>query len=275
MKSGLPIGIFDSGIGGLSVYSQIKKVLPKEDIIYFGDTAHAPYGTRNPWQIREFVNQMLSFFDRCNLKIAVSACNTITVLGLEEFQKNHDFKIVGMSTGAQQAIAASTNKRIGVIGTEVTIHSGMHHKTLLALKPESKVYAQTCPKFAPLIEQGKLTGIEIEDAITEYLTPLKKEKIDTLLLACTHYPYISELIKEFMGDQVKVIDPAEETANQIRNVLSNAGILNDNGNAGKGRLYFSEQAQQVRRIAENIMDTSRCLFLERNLEGVVPCKKDN
>ncbi len=267
MKSSLPIGIFDSGIGGLSVYSQIKKILPNEDIIYFGDTARAPYGPRYPWEIREFVNQMLSFFDHCNVKIAVSACNTITVLGLEEFQKNHDFKIVGMSTGAQQAIAASTNKRIGVIGTEVTIQSGMHHKTLSALKPESKVYTQACPKFASLIEQGKLTGIEIEDAIAEYLTLFRKEKIDTLLLACTHYPYINGLIKAFMGDQVRVIDPAEDTARQIRNVLSNAEILNDNGKTGKGRLYFSGKAQQVRRIADNIMDTSGCLFLERNLRS--------
>ncbi|MDF2633236.1 MAG: Glutamate racemase [Pelosinus sp.] len=268
MKGSSPIGIFDSGIGGLTVYLQVKKMLPQEDIIYFGDTARAPYGPREPWKIREFVNQMLSFLDLYNIKLAVSACNTITVLGLESLEKDHDFKILGMSKGAQQAIAASGNKRIGVIGTEVTIHSGQHLKEIVALDPKCKVYTQACPKLAPLIERGDLMGREVKNAIFEYLVPLKKEKIDTLILACTHYPYIRALIEEIMDDKVRIVDPAEETAKQIVAVLHNAGILNKNSDMGVGKLYFSRQAQQAYNIAKNIMDTSGCLFLDANLGAI-------
>lgn len=273
MNSSLPIGIFDSGIGGLSVYSRIKKVLPQEDLIYFGDTARAPYGPRSPQQIQEFVKQILEFLGHCNVKMAVSACNTITVLGLGGVQKDHGFKILGMSMGARQVILASAGKRIGVIGTEVTIASGLHRKKLLALKPDSKVYMQACPKFAPLIEQGKISGIEIKDAIVEYLTPLKKEKIDTLVLACTHYPYIRTLINEFMGERVTIIDPAEETAQQVIGELSSAGMLQQKSSQGTGQLYFSGQAQQARAIAGTIMDTSGLLFLERNLEKQALCMR--
>ena len=265
MKSSLPIGIFDSGIGGLTVYKQVKRLLPREDVIYFGDTARAPYGPRTPQQIRGFVKEILSFMDVCHVKIAVSACNTITVLGLDGLQGQYPFKILGMSKGTQLAVSASSNKRIGVIGTEVTISSGQHRQEMLALDSEVKVYAKACPKFAALIEKGNLSGSEIETAIIEYLTPLKNEKIDTLVLACTHYPYIETLIKQFMGNQVTIIDPAKETADQVVAAISSAGGLNSDG-IGEGKLYFSQQAQQARNIAESIMDTSKCVFTDKHLD---------
>lgn len=261
MNNRLPIGIFDSGIGGLTVYKQVKKLLPGEDIIYFGDTARAPYGQRPRQQIRNFVDEILDFMDVCNIKVGISACNTITVLGLDCLQGNHLFPIMGMSRGAQLAIDSSKNKRIGIIGTEFTISSGRHQAEITNLDSQAKVYGKACPKLASLIEKGNLAGIEMREAIFEYLEPLKEEKIDTLLLACTHYPYIKSCIQEFMGHTVAIIDPAEETAQQVCDLLARKGGLNPK-DTGVSRLYFSNNAEHALGIANHIIDTSACLLFE-------------
>ncbi len=259
MEKKLPIGVFDSGVGGLTVFKELRRVLPAENLIYFGDTGRTPYGCRTEQQIREFVDEILNFMSYHQVKLAVAACNTITVLGLDSIRKNHKFPLIGVSQGARLALAASNNKHIGVIATEATIRSGKHVAVISAADAQTKIFPQACPKFAPMVEAEKFEGLEIEQAALEYLAPLQKSGVDTLILACTHYPFLTPVIEKIMGQNVTIIDPARETALEAQAMLKSMDLLNS-GEHGYNKLYFSADVDRAKRIAARAIDVSNSEF---------------
>ncbi|MGI6092133.1 MAG: glutamate racemase [Veillonellaceae bacterium] len=257
MDCNLPIGVFDSGVGGLTVFKQLRSALPNEDIIYFGDTKRNPYGSRTDGEIIAFIHEILDFMAVNKVKVAVAACNTITVL-LDKLHKQYPFQIIGMSKVAHSAMAASTNKRIGVIATEATIRSGRHLAEFMALSEEVEIFPKACPEFAPLVENENFDGAEVERAAQEYLTPLVKADVDTVVLACTHYPLLTPVIGEVMG-KVKIFDPAEETAQNTKAYLEKENLLKSTG-PGYNKLYFSADIERAKRIADRIIDINKCEF---------------
>lgn len=256
MGDNAPIGIFDSGLGGLTVVREVLSLLPGEDVIYFGDTARTPYGSRPPAEILQFMQEILTFFSAQNVKMAIIACNTMTTLGLEQARAEFPFLLVGVNNGANAAVAASRNKRIGAIATEATINSGKHASAIRALNPDAEVFPQACPLFVPLIEQEKLFGSEIESAAKKYLLPLKDAAIDALILGCTHYPFISSVIRGVMGSDVVLIDPARETAAEARTTLAYHDRLATRAQ-GKVRLCFSADLPRAERFTNCAIDFSR------------------
>lgn len=260
----LPIGIFDSGIGGLTVYRRVRELLPDENIIYFGDTGRAPYGSRQPKQIRQFVDEIMKFMSLCNVKLGIVACNTITVLGVDTLSKNYNFQLVGNSLGAVSALGATRNRRIGVIATETTIRSQKHRTEILRLDPGASVFAQPCPQLASLIEAGEFTGHTIENALGTYLAPLREQCIDTLILGCTHYPYVIDLIQQYLGERVTIVDPATETAEHARDFLAAAQSLTYGG-AGASRFYFSANSDTARSRAARLFNTTDAPFSQLDL----------
>lgn len=265
MANNAPIGVFDSGIGGLTVIKEMIKLMPGEDLIYFGDTARVPYGSRPPAEIVEFMNQILQFLAARKVKMGVVACNAMTSVGLEELREQYRFPMVGVNRGFDRAVKLSTTQRIGVIATVATINSRLHQKAILKRNPNAIVYPVACPKFVPLIEKGLLSGPELEKAAQEYLLPLKDAGVDVLILACTHYPYITELIREIMGKEVQIIDPARETAYDALEVLEKSGMLADK-KKGSVKLCFSTGLEQAKQMAGYLFDTDSVDFELVNLQ---------
>ena len=265
MRTDTPIGVFDSGIGGLTVVREMLKLMPGEKIIYFGDTARAPYGSRSASEIKEFMFQILDFFAAQKVKMAVMACNTMTALGLALARETMPFPVVGVNTGIDAALKLSRNRHVGVIATEATIASGNHAKTLQALDLSARLYPQACPKFVPLIEAGELIGSRTEAATQEYLQPLKAAGVDSLILGCTHYPFIGSLIHQVMGPDVSLINPAKETAVDAYNILVRQGLLNKEA-TGSCQLCFSADLQRAQRMAGHILDLEDVQFTEVDLQ---------
>ncbi|MBP2636286.1 MAG: murI 1 [Firmicutes bacterium] len=256
MGNNAPIGIFDSGLGGLTVVREVLNLLPGEDIIYFGDTARTPYGSRPPAEILGFMHEILTFFSTQNVKMAITACNTMTALGLEQAKKEFPFLLIGVNNGAEVALRVSKNKHIGVIATEATINSGKHASAIMARDPAVSVYPQACRQFVPLIEQEKLHGLEIENAAREYLAPLHENGVDTIIFGCTHYPFINDIIKEIMGTEVALVDPARETAAQARTELAHQDKLSTRAR-GRVRLCFSADLSRAERFTNCAINFSR------------------
>lgn len=268
MDNNLPIGVFDSGIGGLTVFKELRKALPAEDIIYFGDTDRTPYGSRSQEQIRQFVDEILNFMASNQIKLAIAACNSITVLGLDSLRKKHKFMMLGVNTGARLAIKASQNKRIGVIATKTTIRSHYHEQSILKADPNVKVFGQACPLLAPLVETEHFDDILANEAVKEYLSPLQESEVDTVILSCTHYPFLTSTITKVLGSGAIVIDPARETAMEAKSMLAEVGLLRSDGE-GKSRLCFSADLPRAERIARRIIN-SPCKFELVNLKEYQP-----
>ena len=256
-NSNLPIGVFDSGVGGLTVFRQLRKLMPTENIIYFGDTKRTPYGPRTKNEIQKFTREILNFMAYNKVKLAVAACNTITV-NLDNLPNEYPFKIIGMSKGARTALSLTKNNRIGVIATEATIRSGKHAAEIAALNSEVKIFPKACHQFASLAEAEQFSGEVIEQAAVKYLTPLKEANIDTVILACTHYPLLTAVISKVLG-AVTLFDPAEETALEVKAVLEET---QQSKTVGKGysHLYFSADVDRAKRIASQIANVDECQF---------------
>lgn len=254
MSDNRPIGVFDSGIGGLTVVKELRTLMPAEDIIYFGDTARTPYGSRPPAEILQFMHEILRFFEAQNVKMAVVACNTMTALGLDAARKQYPFLMVGVNTGIRLSLMLTKNKRIGVIATQATIASGKHGKVAKEADPSAAIYPVACPKFVPLVEAGKMEGFEAEAAAREYLTPLVETNVDTLILGCTHYPLLANSIRKVMGQQITLVNPARETAIDACNMLKKHHQLTT-AKQGTTQLYFSADLARVKTLA-------RCVFTD-------------
>jgi glutamate racemase len=265
LTADMPIGVLDSGVGGLSVLKCLRTMLPAEDFIYLGDTARTPYGPRSEQEVRAFVEQMLCFFDEKKVKLVVVACNTLTVLGVETLKRQHKFDIIGMSKGAALVLAASKKKNIGVFATEFTIGTGAHKDAILEIDPTASVAPIACPKFVPLIEGEQFGSADLSDAIIEYTDKLKAVGADTLILSCTHYPFIRREIEKALGDGVHVIDPAEETAKNTIDLLEGQRLAKGTGQ-GSTVIYFTADLDRGMRLAKHMLPNTRSIFAQINLK---------
>ncbi len=251
------IGIFDSGIGGLTVVKQIFKTLPQYKIVYFGDTARLPYGTKSREAIIKFSIENTEFLLEKGAKIIVIACHTASSVAAdilrEKFPDVPIFDVAG--AGLEKAYKISRRKRIGIIGTAATIKSGVHEKFLKNIDPEVKVFPKACPLLVPLIEEGWLKRMETRKILRYYLRPLKLKQIDVLVLACTHYPLLYKIISSISGKSVKVVDPAEELVLELKKFIEkNPGIeasLEKNGR--KHKFYVSDVPYRFNDLSRKIL----------------------
>lgn len=268
MSNNAPIGVFDSGIGGLTVLKELIQLMPQENFIYFGDTGRAPYGCRPKEEITQFMRQILAFFQSRQIKMAVVACNAMTTVGLEQVRREMPFPLVGVNNGAVAALKLSRKHRIGVIATKATIDSEKHLHAIQALDGKAFIYPQACPKFVPLIEQEKVAGPEVKAAITEYMLPMKEAGVDAVILACTHYPFINQAIEAVVGKDMLLIDPAKETAAEAFRILETSGELASQ-KEGSVQICFSAEVERARRMTRLMMDIENVSFRQIHLEEYV------
>ncbi len=248
-----PIGIFDSGLGGLTVMKEIVKALPNEDIVYFGDTGRVPYGTRSRETIKKYAKEDASFLLSHNVKAVVAACGTVSAVAADtaNILPVPFFEMISPAVNA--AVRATKNKKIGIIGTPATVRSGEHKKRILEILPDAEIFATACPLFVPLVEEG-LTSAEnlmVVETAKKYLLPLKEKGIDTLILGCTHYPLLSEVIASVLGEGVTLINPAEELSGMLKAYLTDNNLLNERG--GAHNYYVSDMTVSFESTAENLM----------------------
>ncbi|MBS4015022.1 MAG: glutamate racemase [Candidatus Latescibacteria bacterium] len=236
-----PIGVFDSGIGGLTVVKALKKVLPYEDIVYFGDTARLPYGSKSSPTIIRFALQDAKFLVNRQVKMIIVACHSVSSVALPDLKKHFRLPIIGViEPGAKAAVQASKNNCIGIIGTQATILAGAYERAIKNLNRQVEIVARSTPLFVPLAEQGWTTGpIALQIAKT-YLTPMIGEKIDTLLLGCTHYPLLKNTIAKVFKQKVRIVDAALETALETKIILQAKKLLNPQKLAGTMKFYLSD-----------------------------------
>ena len=226
-----PLGVFDSGIGGLTVARALFERLPRESVIYFGDTARVPYGPKSPDTVRRYSAEILAHLLQRGVKALVVACNTITAQALDYLKERSPVPLVGViEPGARAAVQATRTGKIGVIGTAGTIASGAYERAITALRPDARVHAQPCPLFVPLVEEGWFDHPATELIARQYLEPLQRAGVDVLVLGCTHYPLMKPLLARVMGQGVTLVDSAEETAKAAAQELEARGLL-----AGDGR----------------------------------------
>lgn len=249
-----PIGIFDSGIGGLTVAKKIFELLPNENVIYFGDTARYPYGPRSKRIVRNFSFQNSNFLLRRRVKLIVVACNTASAVALGILRKRYDIPMIGVvEPGARAAVDATRNGRIGVIGTVGTIHSGAYQKAIRKLGPRLKVYSIPCPLFVSLAEEGYINKEGAHLIAFEYLNPLVKKGVDTLVLGCTHYPLLKGVISKVMGKGTKLIDSAEEAAKEVKRFLTESTLLRDTKRKAFRKFYVSDVPDNFVRVGEKFL----------------------
>jgi glutamate racemase len=260
-EAGKAIGVFDSGIGGLTVVHELLDRLPNEDIIYFGDTARLPYGTKSPETVLRFSRENLNFLKRRKVKLIVIACNTASSIALPGLQKEEDIPVIGvLQPGVRAAAKATRRKRIGVIGTTATIRSSAYEKALREIDPGIEIWSRACPLFVPLVEEGWL-----DDEITyltarRYLDTLTEFGADTLVLGCTHYPLLKGVISRVAGDRVVLVDSAQETAIEVERILGERTLRSDSEREGSFSVYVSDIPYLFREVGER--------FLGRPIENV-------
>ncbi|TMU85743.1 glutamate racemase [Bacillus sp. BHET2] len=221
-----PIGIIDSGVGGLTVAKEVMRQLPKETIYYLGDTARCPYGPRSAQDVKAYTWEMTQYLMQYDMKMLIIACNTATAVALDEIQTHLDIPVIGViHPGARAAIKHTYNKRIGVLGTVGTINSGAYVEALHSLHGSLNVTSLSCPKFVPLVESGEYDSQMAEDIVEETLHSIKGSGIDTLILGCTHYPLLQPKIQAYMGQEVSVISSGDETAREVSTILDYYNLL--------------------------------------------------
>ena len=249
-----PIGFFDSGIGGLTVVKSVSRLMPNENIIYFGDTARVPYGSKSNDTVIEYSIQAANFLLRKNIKLLIVACNTASSVALNELRKFLTIPVIGMiEPGAKTALQESKKGIIGVIGTRATINNKAYSSELKKIKPKVKVYEQACPLFVPIAEEGWLDHKATQLIAKEYLLPLKEKKIESLILGCTHYPILSEVIQKVVGKNVKLVDSGTPAARIVEDYLNGRGLRNQSVHQGQSEFYVSDVPVKFREVAERFL----------------------
>lgn len=251
-----PIGVFDSGVGGLTVAREIMRKTPNEKIIYFGDTARVPYGSKSKETVTKYTKQIIRFLRTHDVKALVIACNTMSANALEEVEKEIDIPIIGVvKPGAKVAAAQTQNKKIGVIATDATIGSGMYERFLSNIDGGLTVYGKACPLFCPLVEEEMLDDPVTDEMARRYLKDLIEKDIDTLILGCTHYPLLTPAISKITGSKIKLVNPAYETAVGLKQMLKDRDLLNeDNDTHPVHEFYVSDAAEKFRLFASRILN---------------------
>lgn len=266
MSSDAPIGVFDSGVGGLTVVREIMRQIPGERIVYFGDTARVPYGNKSKETVITYSRQIVKFLRTKDVKAVVIACNTASAFALETIKEEIDIPMIGVvKPGAKVAAETTKNGRIGIIGTEGTIHSGIYNEFLSETNPNVKVYGKACPLFVPLVEEGLLEDSVTYEMAGRYLNELLQYGIDTLVLGCTHYPLIRHTIQKVVGDGITLVNPAYETAISLKEVLV-ANHIENAGNGGGHRFYVSDGAEKFKEFANTILPCEVLKTKDINIE---------
>jgi glutamate racemase len=252
-----PIGIFDSGVGGLTVVAEIFKLLPGENIVYFGDVGRTPYGGRSKDIITQFTRQDISFLLEHRVKFIIAACNSASAVALETVQKEFDIGMLGViEPGARAALNYTKNNRIGIIGTIATIGSDSYVRAIHTHNNKVKVFSLACPLFVPLVEEGYIEKEATYLIANDYLKTLKDVDIDTLVLGCTHYPLLKNVLKEVMGPKVRLVDSAEETACEIAAVLSVRNLIRPAGGDVTHKFYVSDVPDKFTQVAQQFLGRS-------------------
>ena len=257
------VGVFDSGLGGLTAVRELRSILPSENIIYFGDTSRVPYGGRSSEILHHYARQDVHFLRSFDIKAILVACGTVSTTALPALQRENDLPILGVVEPACRRAAAKTrNKRVGLIATAASVHSGAYERTLHGIDPEIQVISRACPLFVPLVENGRFRrgDIVIETVAREYLEPMKDQGLDTLILGCTHYPLLTEIIADIMGPDVTLINVGQEAAWELKRTLERCGMLSDAA-SGETTLYASDRPDDFALLAGR--------FLQQELQGTV------
>ncbi len=247
------IGIFDSGVGGLTVLQQVAHLLPRERLVYLGDTARYPYGSKSPEVVTRYSCENADFLMERGLKMLVVACNTASSVALETLRQRYAVPVVGViEPGARAAVQRSKNGRIGVIGTGTTIASGAYTHALRALDASVEIYTRACPLFVPLVEEGWVDNEVTRATVSVYLSSLKHSGIDTLVLGCTHYPLLKNVIAAFLGNEVCLVDSAEETAKVVRMTLLSEGAVRRKG-AGGASFFVTDEPDRFVKVGARFL----------------------
>lgn len=248
-----PIGVFDSGLGGLTVVRAIQQILPRENIVYFGDLARLPYGIKSKEQIRRFSVENTNFLLQHDIKALVIACNSSSSASLDLLRERFKLPVIDVIHPAvNTALKVKQHSRIGVLGTQATIDSGAYADAIHKAEKRAKVLTAACPLFVPLVEEGMLKGRITELTIRRYLSPLKG-KVDVLILGCTHYPMLKKTIQKVMGSKVHLIDSAAPTVESLKEVLTQLGMLNASSGRGKLKVCVSDQPRNFIRVGERFL----------------------
>ena len=258
-----PLGVFDSGLGGLTAVRELRSILPSENIIYFGDTSRVPYGGRSSEFLHHYARQDVHFLRSFDIKAILVACGTVSTTALPALQRENDLPILGVVEPAcRRAVAKTRNKRVGLIATAASVHSGAYERTLREMDPEIEVISRACPLFVPLVENGRFHpgDIVIETVAREYLEPMRDQGLDTLILGCTHYPLLTEIIADIMGPDVMLINVGQEAAWELKRTLEREGMLSDVP-LGETILYASDRPDDFAQLAGQ--------FLQQELQGTV------
>ena len=265
-----PIGVFDSGVGGLTVFRAVERALPAESLVYLGDTARVPYGTKSPATVARFAKQATRFLRGHRVKMLIVACNTASSVALESLEEQAGAPVIGViHPGARRAAELSQTGRIGVIGTRATIDSGAYSAAIRSLREDAEVFSHACPLFVPLAEEGWGADGIAHQVAQRYLEPLRQARIDTLVLGCTHYPLLTETIGQVMGRSVQLIDSAESTASEVRERLEREPGLaaQPSPDGAKHRFFVTDVPQPFQEVAERFLGrpilTEACILGSR------------
>lgn len=267
INNNAPIGIFDSGVGGLTVAREIIRQLSNESIVYFGDTARVPYGSKSKDTIIRYSRQIVRFLKTKNVKAIVVACNTASAFALDTIEQELDIPVIGVvKPGAKAAIESTKNKRIGIIGTEGTIKSALYTEYIHGIDPEISVVGKACPLFVPLVEEGMLHDSVTDEVASRYLEEMKSQNIDSLILGCTHYPLLRSTVGKIMGPEVNLVNPAYETAISLDALLKQNGIRADKNATPKYEFFVSDAADKFQSFANSIMPFHTDMINQINIE---------
>ncbi|MBQ0059962.1 MAG: glutamate racemase [Lachnospiraceae bacterium] len=256
--SDAPIGVFDSGIGGLTVAREIMRNLPNEQIIYFGDTARVPYGSKTKSTVVRYSEQIMRFLVTQNVKAIVIACNTASAMAMEEISAQAGRPVIGVvEPGAEMAALATRTKRVGIMATAGTVSTGSYELAIKRRDPEIQVFSQACPILVPLVEEGWIEDPVTEEVLRRYLKPLLDQKVDTIILGCTHYPLLRKVIRRMVGDEITLVNPAYETALSLKRVLEEEDLTRlkpiKEGTPYPYRFFVSDDAERFKEFAQSIL----------------------
>ncbi len=255
------IGVFDSGVGGLTVLRELRSQIPDESLVYLGDTARVPYGTKSPPTVLRYAHEAANFLLKKQVKLLVVACNTASAVALDELMKRNQVPVVGViEPGARRALEVTRNGRIGVVGTEGTVRSAAYERALRAERPDVMVHAAACPLFVPLAEEGWASHEVARLVAREYLAPLLEKNIDTLVLGCTHYPLLKQMLQEVVGPDIQLVDSAQETAKAVAAQLKEHQLLQQTTPAQSPRYFVTDIPDRFERVGG--------AFLGEKLQGV-------